>query len=91
LSQVVGRCIRLLTDQGIRNAKEGPKRAANVRKIGEASRHYTLRQHDLLAMVELEDDESIVKVGLELRRLGSLRTTTSRPGRGRRWRASPPA
>ena len=79
----MGRYILLLnwTDQGIRNAKEAPKRAANfekmVRKLGgEATYHYTLGQHDLIAVVKLPDDESMVKLGLELGRLGNVRSTT---------------
>ncbi|HVC27613.1 MAG TPA: GYD domain-containing protein [Nitrososphaerales archaeon] len=69
------------TDQGSRNVKEGPKRAAAFEKMvkrmdGEASYKHTLGQYDLVAIVKLDDDESIVKLGLELGRLGNVRTTT---------------
>jgi uncharacterized protein with GYD domain len=79
----VGHYVLLLnwTDQGIRNVKDGPKRAAAFEKMvkktgGEASYYYALGQYDLVAIVKLDDDESIVKLGLELGRLGDVRTTT---------------
>jgi uncharacterized protein with GYD domain len=69
------------TDQGIRNVKDSPKRADDFEKLvkklgGEASYFYTLGQYDLVAIVKLPDDESMLKLGLELGRLGNIRTTT---------------
>lgn len=69
------------TDQGIRNVKEGPKRADAFEKMvkgmgGQATYYYTLGQYDLVAMVDLKDDEAMLKLGLELGRLGNVRTTT---------------
>jgi len=69
------------TDQGIRAVKESPKRAASFENIvkklgGETSYYYTLGQYDLIAFVKLPDDESMLKLGLELGRLGNVRTTT---------------
>jgi len=69
------------TDQGMRNIKDSPKRAENFEKMvkksgGEASYYYTLGQYDLVAVVKLPDDESMVKINLELGRLGNIRTTT---------------
>ena len=69
------------TDQGIRGVKDGPKRAAAFEKMvkkmgGDATYYYTLGQYDLVAIVKLPDDDSIVKLGLELGRLGNVRTTT---------------
>ena len=69
------------TDQGIRNVKEGPKRAASFERLvkkmgGEASYYYTLGQYDLVAIVKLRDDAAMLKLGLELGRLGNVRTTT---------------
>jgi len=79
----VGNYILLVnwTEQGIRNVKDSPKRAADfenmVKKMGgEASYWYTLGQYDLVAVVKLPDDDSVVKLGLELGRLGNIRTTT---------------
>jgi uncharacterized protein with GYD domain len=79
----MGHYILLLnwTDQGIRNVRESPKRAAGFEKLvkslgGEASYHYTLGQYDLVAVVTLPNDESMLKLGLELGRLGNVRTTT---------------
>ncbi len=69
------------TDQGIRSVKESPKRATNfenlVKKLGgEATYYYTMGQYDLVAIVKLPNDESMLKLGLELGRLGNVRTTT---------------
>jgi uncharacterized protein with GYD domain len=79
----VGEYILLLnwTDQGIRNVKDSPKRAENFEKMvkdlgGETSIFYTLGKYDLVALVKLPDDESMVKVNLELGRLGNVRSTT---------------
>jgi uncharacterized protein with GYD domain len=79
----MGHYILLLnwTDQGIRSVKDGPKRAAAFEKMvkkmgGDATYYYTLGQYDIVAIVKLEDDDSIVKLGIELGRLGNVRTTT---------------
>jgi len=69
------------TDQGIRNVKDSPKRAENFEKMvkdlgGEASIFYTLGKYDIVTLVKLPDDESMVKVNLELGRLGNVRSTT---------------
>lgn len=79
----MGNYILLLnwTDQGIRNVKDSPKRADDFEKLvkklgGDASYFYTLGQYDLVAVVKLPDDESMLKLGLELGRLGNIRTTT---------------
>ena len=79
----MGNYILLLnwTDQGIRNVKESPKRADDFEKLvkslgGEASYYYTMGKYDLVAVVKLPDDESMLKLGLELGRLGNIRTTT---------------
>lgn len=81
--RVVGHNIPLLnwTDQGLRNVKESPKRAdifeKSVKKlVGVASSCRTLGQHDLVADVKLPDGEAMLKLGLELGRLGNVRTTT---------------
>jgi uncharacterized protein with GYD domain len=71
------------TDQGIRTVKDGSKRAAAFEKMvkkmgGEASYYYTLGQYDIVAIIKLPDDDSMVKLGLELGRLGNVRTTTLR-------------
>jgi uncharacterized protein with GYD domain len=69
------------TDQGIRTVKDSPKRAENFEKMvkdlgGETSIFYTLGKYDLVVLVRLPDDESMVKVNLELGRLGNVRSTT---------------
>jgi len=69
------------TDQGIRNVKDAPKRADNFEKMvkklgGETTYYYTLGPYDLVAIVDVADDESMVMLGLRLGRLGNVRTTT---------------
>jgi len=69
------------TDQGIRTVKDSPKRAENFEKMvkdlgGETSIFYTLGKYDIVALVRLPDDESMVKVNLEVARLGNVRSTT---------------
>jgi uncharacterized protein with GYD domain len=69
------------TEQGIRTVKDAPKRADNfdrtVKKMGgEATYYYTMGKYDLVAIVNLPDDVSMVKLGLELGRLGNVRSTT---------------
>jgi uncharacterized protein with GYD domain len=69
------------TEQGIRSVKDSPKRAESFEKMvekmgGEASYYYTLGQYDLVAFVKLPDDESMVKINLELGRMGNIRTST---------------
>jgi uncharacterized protein with GYD domain len=70
-----------LTEQGIRSIKDSPKRAENFERLvkkhgGEASTYYTLGDYDIVAVVKLPDDESMVRINLELGRLGNVRTTT---------------
>lgn len=70
-----------LTEQGVRNIKDSPKRAEHFEKMvkkagGDVSIYYTLGQYDIVAAVKLPDDESMVKINLELARLGNVRTTT---------------
>jgi uncharacterized protein with GYD domain len=79
----MGHYILLLnwTDQGIRNVKDIPKRAEAFEKMvkkmgGDASYYYTLGQYDLVAIVKLHDDEAMLRLGLELGRLGNVRSTT---------------
>ena len=69
------------TEQGIRAVKDAPKRADSfdrtVKKMGgEADYYYTLGKYDLVAIVTLPDDVSMIKLGLELGRLGNVRSTT---------------
>ena len=69
-----------LDGPGIRNVKKS-EASSQFREAGqedgrEASYYYTLGQYDLVATVKLPDDESVLKLGIELRRLGNVRITT---------------
>ena len=70
------------TDQGIRNVKDSPKRLdagkALAKKMGgEIKRFYmTTGAHDMVAVVELPDDEAVAKFVLSLGSQGNVRTTT---------------
>jgi uncharacterized protein with GYD domain len=70
------------TDQGIRNVKDSPKRLdagkALAKKMGgEIKKFYmTTGAHDMVAVVELPDDEAVAKFVLSLGSQGNVRTTT---------------
>ena len=72
------------TDQGIRSVKDSPNRldAAKQRAKdlgGEINQTYlTLGGHDMVAILELPDDEAAAKFGLSVGALGNIRTTTLR-------------
>ncbi|MBI3029830.1 MAG: GYD domain-containing protein [Candidatus Rokubacteria bacterium] len=72
------------TDQGIRNVKDSPKRAdafeAAVKANGGALKdlYLVLGDHDLVAVVELPNDETAAKLALATASLGNVRTTTMR-------------
>ena len=69
------------TDQGVRNAKDSPKRAAAARRIAEQAGgklqvYYTMGQYDIVALAEAPNDETIMRINLSLAKLGNIRTTT---------------
>ena len=72
------------TDQGIKNYKDSPSRAADfaklVESLGGSMREllWTTGEYDLVAIVELPDDETAAAAGLRVGSLGSIRTTTMR-------------
>lgn len=72
------------TDQGIRNVKDSPNRLDAARQRakdlgGELTQAYlTLGGHDLVAILELPDDEAVAKFGLSIGSFGNVRTTTLR-------------
>jgi uncharacterized protein with GYD domain len=72
------------TDQGIRNIKDGPKRAdavaAMAKKAGAALKetYWTLGQYDFVAVFEAPDDVSMTALGLSIGKLGNVRTQTLR-------------
>ena len=70
------------TDQGIRNVKESPKRADAARELAEScgvemkDLFLTMGGHDLVVLLDAEDDVSMATVALKLGSLGNVRTTT---------------
>ena len=72
------------TEQGIRNAKESPDRAAafaeNAEKLGVKMKgiYWTVGRYDAVAIVEAPDDETATAVLLGLGALGNVRTETLR-------------
>jgi uncharacterized protein with GYD domain len=72
------------TEQGIRNLKEAPKRAAAARemgkKLGVDIKHLYLTngQFDLVSIVESANGDNVAKFCMQLGALGNVRTRTVR-------------
>ena len=72
------------TEQGIRNAKESPNRAAafgaSVESLGVKLKdiYWTVGHYDAVAIIEGPDDESVTAALLSLGSHGNVRTETLR-------------
>jgi uncharacterized protein with GYD domain len=72
------------TDQGIRNAKESPKRADAFKKMTETfgatvkELFWTQGQYDIVAVVEAPDEISATALNLSISALGNVRTESLR-------------
>jgi uncharacterized protein with GYD domain len=72
------------TDQGIRAAKESPARAAQSRDafkrmgVEIESIYWTMGGHDLVAVLNATDGESVTAALLQLAAAGNVRTKTLR-------------
>ncbi len=72
------------TEQGIRNAKESPSRAAafaqGAEKLGVTVKdvYWTVGHYDVVAVIEGPDDETITSVLLSLGSQGNVRTESLR-------------
>jgi uncharacterized protein with GYD domain len=70
------------TDQGIRNAKDSPKRADTFKEMAKKGGvnvkdvYWTLGQYDAVAIIEAADDMTATAVALSLSKLGNVRTQT---------------
>lgn len=70
------------TDQGIRNARDSPKRVQDFKNAVEESGgkmldgYYTMGQYDFVVAVELPSDESAMSVLLATGIRGNVHTTT---------------
>ena len=72
------------TDQGIRNAKESPKRAGAFKEMAKTfgvtvkDIVWTQGQYDVVTIVEAPDESSAMALYLSLGALGNVRTETMR-------------
>ena len=72
------------TEQGIRNLKEAPKRAAAAREIGKKlgvdMKHLYLTngEFDLVSIVESASGDNVAKFCMQIGALGNVRTRTVR-------------
>ena len=68
------------TDQGIRNAKDSPKRAEAFKQMAETfgvtvkELFWTQGQYDIVTIVEAPDEISVVALNLSVSALGNIRT-----------------
>jgi uncharacterized protein with GYD domain len=72
------------TDQGIRNAKESPKRAEAFKDLaktfGVTVREivWTQGRYDVVTIVDAPDEQSFMSLALSLAKLGNVRTESLR-------------
>jgi uncharacterized protein with GYD domain len=72
------------TDQGIRGAKDSPKRAEAFKKMAETfganvkELFWTQGRYDIVAIVEAPDEISITALNLSIGALGNVRTESLR-------------
>jgi uncharacterized protein with GYD domain len=72
------------TDQGIRNAKESPKRADAFKKMAKTfgvtvkDIFWTQGRYDIVTVVEAPDESCVMSLNLSLGALGNVRTETMR-------------
>jgi uncharacterized protein with GYD domain len=72
------------TDQGIRNAKESPKRADAFKEMAKTfgvivkDIVWTQGRYDIVIIVEASDESSAMSLSLSLGALGNVRTETLR-------------
>ncbi len=72
------------TDQGIRNAKESPKRAEAFRQLAKTLEvtvkdiFWTQGRYDIVTIVEAPDESSVMSLNFSLGALGNVRTESLR-------------
>jgi uncharacterized protein with GYD domain len=72
------------TEQGVRNAKDSPKRAdafkEMAKKCGATVKelYWAQGQYDVVTILEAPDDLAVTSLGLSLGALGNIRTQTLR-------------
>jgi uncharacterized protein with GYD domain len=78
----IGICLMKLTEQGIRNIKYAPKRAAAAKEAIEAiggkwiGFYLTMGEYDYVAIVDFPGDEAAMTYLMSLGAAGNVRTTT---------------
>lgn len=77
-------CSMNWTDQGIRNVKDGPKRAQAARDLGKKlgveikELYLTSGDADLVAILDAANGDNVAKFALAVGSQGNIRTRTSR-------------
>lgn len=72
------------TDQGVRNAKDSPKRADAFRQMAKTfgvtvkDIYWTQGRYDIVTIVEAPDESSAMSLSLSLGALGNVRTESLR-------------
>ncbi|MGO4682660.1 GYD domain-containing protein [Hyphomicrobium sp. 2TAF46] len=72
------------TEQGIRNAKDSPKRKEEFKEMAKQlgvtvkDVYWTLGRFDIVLILEAQDDAVAAELGLNLGKLGNVRTETMR-------------
>jgi uncharacterized protein with GYD domain len=71
------------TDQGVRGVKDTAKRAEAARSQaeklgGKLQVYYTLGEYDLVGILEMPDDDTVMQFVLWVGSLGNIRTKTMR-------------
>jgi len=69
------------TEQGIKNLRDLAKRDENARRAieqakGKVQLYYTLGEYDFVAVIDMPNDESMMKFLLQIGSLGNVRTKT---------------
>jgi uncharacterized protein with GYD domain len=70
-------CLGNLTRQGVGNLADAPKRDEDARRLveqagGKVQIYYTLGECDFVAIIEMPDDESMLKFLLQIGRMGNV-------------------
>ena len=72
------------TEQGVKNAKDSPKRVASAKALIEKNGgtfhgiYYTLGEYDFVALLECPSDEVAAQIVMSIAGQGSVRFTTMR-------------
>lgn len=74
-------CLGNFTQQGVRNFVDAPKRDESARRLieqagGNAQIYYTLGEYDFVVIIEMPNDESMLKFLLQIGSMGNVVTKT---------------